>query len=464
MRRALTLLAVAAWLGVHAMLWTLLPPVPRLTIADPAPFSLGRNTPFSAFTPDGLGIVVNHDAAIKVWNVGTGQLETEIPLPQMNLNSLSHVVVMSPVGRRALVYDESRNAPLFVDLENGGTVELPPFGGRGSTESLGGFARLVAFAPDGEGIVCSDWSTADSQHFALYFRPATSPPIAWRLPDLAENLAIAPDGKTAAAIARGLVKGEHGLGEGVYLVDKCRGRVFATAETLGSAYGIPAFSSDSRTLATGQMRWPNGMILNGHWPRSSVQLWDVPSLKPLATFKDESLVGWLSDARLVTASEVGLSVGSEIRVRDGRTGALIAEHHIATFGGGSRAEWLPDTFRGRLMAACRYYDPPPWRKWLAQHIPLKALETSWTTILLQVIDVESGNVVATFPASSDVIALSPDGRTAAVVDNDGITIWDLPPRKPGGIVLALMIAEVSLLIARTAWRRSCVRRLRCAVR
>ena len=51
------------------------------------------------------------------------------------------------------------------------------------------------------------------------------------------------------------------------------------------------------------------------------------------------------------------------------------------------------------------------------------------------------------------IHLSPDGQTLAVSACGAIFVWDIPPRTPGGIVLGLMIVEVSLLILWTAWRR-----------
>ena len=60
----------------------------------------------------------------------------------------------------------------------------------------------------------------------------------------------------------------------------------------------------------------------------------------------------------------------------------------------------------------------------------------------------------------DDFSLSPDGQTLATLQFTGhidrkanIYVWDLPPRTPGGIVLGLMIGEVALAIAWTAWRR-----------
>ena len=51
-----------------------------------------------------------------------------------------------------------------------------------------------------------------------------------------------------------------------------------------------------------------------------------------------------------------------------------------------------------------------------------------------------------------------DGRTAASVKNSNgpALVWDIPPRQPGGIVLALLIVQVGLV---TAWMaRRCSRR------
>ncbi len=453
--RWLKWMLVAGWIGAHALLWTLLPPVPRHTIqVDFTPPSFWQ-LPACTFTPDGLAFVVNRESAIDVFNVEIGKLERRIPRPPGSSGEPTDLV-MAPIGRRALVYDQPHNSPLFIDLEDGRTVLLPPFGGPGGTSYLGGFARLAVFAPDGQGFVRSDWATADKEQFARFFKCATATATAWRLPDYAEHLAFAPDGRWAAAIAR-RVKVSNNSGEGVCLIDTSAGRVIAIAVTSVGAYGIPAFSPDSRTLATGKMRWPKGANLSGMWLPAAVQIYDVPSLTPLATFHEESLVGWCPNGHLVTASESFLSVGPIIRVRDGRTGSLLAEHCISASAPPWRTEWLPDTFRGPLMVARLEYGPPHWKIWLRQHLPWRIVEARETSVF-QVVDVESGNVVAAFPESAENVAVSPDGRTAAVVDGNEIRIWDIPPRTPGGIVLGLMIAEVGMAIAWTMWRRRQPRR------
>jgi WD40 repeat protein len=425
------------------------------SVKAPAPANDAWWQPFCRFTSDGRGFVVGHSSGIRVWNAETGQLDHECALPPGD-NGGSGYIVLAPAGRNVLVFDESRNAPLFLDLDSGKRVELPAFRAAGSTRYLGKFARLVAFAPNGVGFILSDWDTSAKQHFARFFKDPSVPAAAVPLPDEAEYLAYSHDGRLAVSIARYVPVKEHKGEEGICLIDVPAGRVIATATTSVSAYGLPAFSPDGRTLATGQMRWPRGMNLSGSWPPASTQLWDVPSLRQLATLREESLVGWCPDGRLVTASEEFLSSGPDVRVRDGRSGALIGEHRLEQ----PRSQWLPDTFRSSLMAAQFNSSPPAWRTWLSQHISSK-LFSATDTSYLQVVDIATGRVVGVLPETTEDIAISPDGRTAAVADQDGVRIWDLPPRRPVGLILGLMIAEVALAIAWSALRRR-RRRMPCA--
>jgi hypothetical protein len=65
---------------------------------------------------------------------------------------------------------------------------------------------------------------------------------------------------------------------------------------------------------------------------------------------------------------------------------------------------------------------------------------------LGTINPDYGNLIA--------LAFARDGSAVATPNKFGtVSVWDIPPRKPGGIVLALMIGEVGLLTAWTAYRR-----------
>jgi WD40 repeat protein len=350
------------------------------------------------------------------------------------------------------VYDGERNAPLLIDLTTGRRHPLPSFVDADATHFLNGFSRLVAFAPDGRGFVRSDWDYAAQKHYARFFDGPSSSPTAWRMPGPPEYMTFSPDGRKAAAVLQGINEATGQRGYVICLIDPKTGEVVDTAKPLTFSSGPPAFSPDGRTLAMSQTRWPKWVNLSGSWAPANVQLSDVETLAPLALLKRESLVGWSANGRVVTASEGDLFVGPEIRVRDGRTGELISEHSLATPLGGVRGEWLPDTFRGSLVAATIKNDAPAWREWLAKHLPWRLFAVSWSSVL-QVVDVEAVRVVATLPEPAENIAFSPDGLTAAVVDGKGLRIWDLPPRKPGGIVLGVMIVQMALFIVWTAWRR-----------
>ena len=58
--------ALAAWLGFHAWLWTLLPPLPRWTASDIAPHGL-------AFTADHRSLVTVDRETVSVFDVATGR-------------------------------------------------------------------------------------------------------------------------------------------------------------------------------------------------------------------------------------------------------------------------------------------------------------------------------------------------------------------------------------------------------
>jgi hypothetical protein len=79
----------------------------------------------------------------------------------------------------------------------------------------------------------------------------------------------------------------------------------------------------------------------------------------------------------------------------------------------------------------------------------------------KVLDLESGRTCEGTCANANIVGISPDGQLLLTQDlNDfaGYDLWGIAPRKPGGLILAAMIAEVSLFIAWTVWRRRHSRR------
>ena len=86
---------VAGWVGVHALLWSLLPPVPRWTI--PSHVHSGF-----AFTPDGQRLVLPLDAEVTVWNAATGRRDGAWPQPGGD-GDAARDISLSPDGRQAIV-------------------------------------------------------------------------------------------------------------------------------------------------------------------------------------------------------------------------------------------------------------------------------------------------------------------------------------------------------------------------
>jgi hypothetical protein len=72
-----------------------------------------------------------------------------------------------------------------------------------------------------------------------------------------------------------------------------------------------------------------------------------------------------------------------------------------------------------------------------------------------------GRRLASVPGWTGGCCISSDGRYFAVGSWDGKTVdvYELPQPSPGGLVLALMIAELALFIAWTVWRRRFVWKL-----
>ena len=93
-------------------------------------------------------------------------------------------------------------------------------------------------------------------------------------------------------------------------------------------------------------------------------------------------------------------------------------------------------------------------QWLLQRLSGQPINPMLMQSEWVVYDARTGRSRGQVPCEPQYrFALAPDGKTLAVPCGDGLRVWDIPPKKPGGLILALMIAEVSLLIAWAMWRR-----------
>jgi hypothetical protein len=133
---------VAGWVAMHAWLWSLLPPVPRWTLS-------GVELNGSGITPDGRSLVTSDRTTVSVWNLTDGRRENSWHRPRPAIANRGLVdLVVTPVGRSAIVYDADHGRPVMIDLDSGRTVTLRPLSAQSpANETMVRFS--LAFSPDG---------------------------------------------------------------------------------------------------------------------------------------------------------------------------------------------------------------------------------------------------------------------------------------------------------------------------
>ena len=433
MRRLLKLMAIAVWLGVHAWLWTLLPPLPRWEFARAA------TNCRAGFTPDGRSLVTSDDAAVTVWNLADGRATAVWPQPDGPAPYRD--LFIPPVGRQAIISDKDGEHPAVIDLDSGRSTLLPPLGDSPRNASL----MLQAYFSH----------SVDGRIRVQYARRRDGGGPALCVTDLATEagrfipltgtgrrtvIRSSADGQTAIVVS------EDDSGWSVRLVDLVRGEsreLPRIARAAGAFFSVwPAgFSPDGGTAAVS--------VTTGPLRPKEVQLWDVASARQVATIDGVSASGWNADGRLVAAGDDFQFINA--------AGTVVA--HGPRGSGRPNAGWpVPP---GRFLFQLGSQDPPAWRAWLHDRLRLPPPERVVTVAARDACSGEEMLTVGVLSYTS--LDLSADGRMLAVIDRQGtVRVWDIPPKRPGGIVLGLMIAEVGLLIAWTAWRGR-IRRRRCAV-
>jgi WD40 repeat protein len=435
--------AVAAWLSVHAALVEQLQPLPRHTLPAAATWF--------AFTPDARALVTTGGPHVRVWDVATGRLRHEWPVAKPR--EYAPFVSLSPDGRWSLHQNHERDALFLLELDTGRSVELPPVGQLVSgvranlqfqPSSYTGFspdgrviAHLVALPQTGS-FVLRLW---DIQARAGRDLPLDGPGY---------SPAFTPDGRTLAV----WVEGSQDVPPHVQLFDLDTGRRAARLTTpLGAATRM-LFAPDGRTLAVCGLDFLPSCGLTDLKTISWLQLWDVLTGQPLATLRDAWSADWSADGRLLIYGSEGL------HPHDARTGERLARWGQI----GTRFYGLSAGGRVALYLTADYR-PTPWRDWLVSRLSLLAKFFPSYRAAVHFLDTSTGDESASLWVNTDSLVLSPDGRTLATRQSydRSVGLWDIPPPRPGGVVLALMIGQVGLLTVWTAWRRGRRRRSTVAV-
>jgi WD40 repeat protein len=431
MRRALTFLAVTGWLGVHAFLWTLLPPVPRWTVPGFVPDSF-------AFTPDGRSLVTADPAEVIVWDRATGLRERTIPRPGRRPTDSDRqaVLMMSPTDRRAIVYGAGGSLsqrPYLIDLNTGKADALSTF-----ADMVPGDDPVIGFLPDGRAgfqlaVSLTDGGDVVMRLWDLPDGPRRTFPIESRL---YHELSFSADGRRAVAVLHKL----HPAPGTIQILDVVGARITHTLR-FDRKVVRAALSADGRTVAVSTCPIYEG----GAQGVPEVELWDAESGRRICSIGTGLGRGWNAAGQLVVLD------GQTVRLLRAPDGSEVARWSAPESNGVYSGELTAD---GRLLLIVNTHYLPNAVRWWYERLPGQPFDPNRSTDYYAIFDTQTGRELANLDTGKPKqVTLAADGNAFAIADVNGLWFYDIPPRTPGGIVLGLMIVEVGLLTACTAWRR-----------
>jgi WD40 repeat protein len=345
------------------------------------------------------------------------------------------------------VYDGPRQESLLIDSASGRQTARTPI------ENLDNdlFKRCCCFSPDGRVAALVKASLKDPIEFSVRLWDVEAESERAMLRDSLYPMQFSPDGRTL--VAESYAFDPHQL----RLWDVTTGQIRGTLPGFEPAepYSRLAFSPDGRRLLG------PGLDGNGGW---WFVVWDVAARQVRAEHGDMPFAAWAADGLLVVVS-MNPKWSMHIEVHDPDTGARESGPEFSAVRDAVRfPTGLPHPAAlsddGRFLLARLSHPAPAWVRWLVERLPaLRRLVSDAPRSAVHVWESRTGRPMMTLWRDTDYALLAPDGQTLVTVEPDAaLRLWDVPPRHPGGIVLALMIAEVGLLTAWTAWRRARTRR------
>jgi hypothetical protein len=184
---------------------------------------------------------------------------------------------------------------------------------------------------------------------------------------------------------------------------------------------------------------------------SAVFVWDVASGKTMVRIPNCWFEGWRADGRLVLRK---VNPEASDVVYDPRTGSEVLLSPQPGNGG------VEMDRRGRVLVTDKARTWPSFVVSVLDWLGRSEANYQWSVLVCRDLD---GNELAELAASYQYTAeLSPDRSLLAVqsrLGENSIEVYELPPRRPGGLVLAALIGQVGLFTSWTVWQR--VPRRRC---
>ena len=452
---------VACWLGVHALLWTLLPAIPFalngrvpcvLPLTFPPRYYSADSTPWYrsdavsslyynfAFVEGRPQLVVGDATSVHIYDPATRQVQTACGVP-------SRVWGLSADGTYAVV----NNGP--------GLVWLMNLASGVRTKIADGWVHFRArFANDPdrrlfrrERLLLLNGSTL------FIVEPGVEGETTVHLTYTSEVMAVAPDGRTAAVGVSNIFDGSHwgNLELGFELIDVPAGKKINSDDLhLRGRWLSCRISPDGRTVAGSITVWQPfkpGMKKVEEHPR--LMTWELPTGRRLRTVENAWGCGWCADGRLVVRNEDGDCYFADAELN--QQGDVPIPSRLTNMDDLSADE----AGTHLIVKHVRPIREPlrSVKNWLKSGSG-ESFTAEWECFDLD------GRTIAAVPGLAGGCDISRDGKYFAVGSPDGkaVDIYDLPRKNPGGIVLGLMIAEVALAILWTVGRRRRARRLRCA--
>jgi hypothetical protein len=398
-KRGTWALAAVVWLGGCAIIWTLVPGVPRIVV--PADGAFGAD-----FTANGRWVVAcgdysnGDDVSFRLWDPLTGRQVSSWRKPNdatFLLNMWSDLFVQygvvlftedSPGGQRACLYD----------LVAGRREPLP----RNAPPWIGDSTNCKAYLAVGGRYLVYETGSPNSPTVCWWDRTADR--MVGQFPGL-HLLVVKPDGRWLTT-ERGR---ETGLDTYVVhepLSSKECGRII-----LRQGYKAEVWPAGDCVLFMDSMVW---------------QLFELPSGQPYLPRQEGRLVAVVADRRqLVSLQPDGadewlvrwdLATGQEIGRRPLPAGYQLRRDTSMSFGA-HFTFWKPEN---ATVASIRSF---------LAHLPLIGKAIDSDVPMTQIVyDAATDREVGAIPSGG---SLSPDGRTFVNVAEYGsrLEFWDIPPRK-----------------------------------
>jgi WD40 repeat protein len=432
------------WLGVHAALWPLLPPVPVVRLpADLRPgwvylFTrssgqaawksefdrrLGNNFAFAA----GGRLLVSRDLnSVITYDLGNRQTQMVrvIGTPRdPDPSHRAHDLNVSPDAAYAMIRDPEEKFSLL----NLATGEIKDVRRDSRHDSRSQFTadgkRLWLLGSD---LFIVDLETCENERILLGNMP--------------EVICVAPDGRTTAVGISSNYSGSHFGPEvelGLELIDARKGGRLSLDDfgKIGQWVSI-LFSLDGRTLA--------GSYTASGFTTPAVTTWEIPTGRRLKTIEHAWSCGWCADGRLVVRTEDDDCYFADANLN--RLGDVPLPSRLTD------SDSLFVDEEGRFLLVKHLRQPNDW----VQRIK-KWINASWVdgvTATWECFDLDGRRLTAVTGWTGGY-AVSPDGKYLAVgsTDEKFVNVYTIPRQSPLGMILPLMIAEIVLAISWTAWRR-----------